>query len=1016
MFTLKTRCFYEQSGTQSPDLGLADADYSAAEREFEQYGVPGLAATDDLTESDNRELFGTVSVNAALYLTMKARLRFGTERGRRQMEYDAFISYAQGDDTRIATALQDGLHRLAKRWESLSSLRVFRDATNLQLAGLQPSIQEALADSRFLILLASPKSAKRGWVKEEVTTFHTRRSSDNILIVMTGGELVWDDSAGDFQHNDLSAFPNLGRRIFSEQPLFLDLCWATSDQDLSLSNPRFLDAVATLAATLKNVPKEALVGSLVEEQARLRRNQRLNLGFRGTIGFGVVPFLMIVLVKSFESASEAFSPASYLFFLSGFLATGAVGALCCGVRWRGVIGFALGFVGLLPCYLLGSLCPFSGSVPDSIVFFCLSVVGFWSAGAVGALFARETGWRAGGIAFAFGGLVVALLWLCFPGWHPDVLRHEIVSGPWLITRIWIAIRKTVNLSAGLFHDGSSIALLPFVIGAPVGGLCFGLRLADCRVALPLQPGSFLSRQFAVMARSRWLRYGLGAIVALLVAVWFITLTTTYQVRRAAKAFDQFTVVPSRNLDGFEYDKLAQGFVLLFRARRAFEAYGDRKRVEKSSALIRQWIDAVRSETLSYDDPGGHPVVQNGWHRVDDFTEALTKYGTKEELDQAIHIEEGAADDSKISAARVLNALGKTKEAQEALQRAHSQFDKGNSRGNLEYLSLLAEGFYEVGQTETARALLRQIRDKIVADVADHIKSYDRFDKEIGIDPSESADLPPVAPSSGHALWGTGVWDELAPAWRGQLGVPPLSPVSDAVVEDMLRGGKLEVALKTFRENGGSTLRLARTAARAGKYDAAFAILDTLGIPGKPGWTGFDKEASGLYEIVSASAEAGNKEALTEAVARLKILENWARRNGKLNYYFTGVELCAAYAVAGAYAEAIAVARDLTEDKEAAYRSIGASLAKHGMRREARAMLAKAWEELQLNGVPGGEEREVPLSDIGSSLAMSGDLRAARFVAEEIGPASLSQLSVYCAILEADAPMHLYPRRHSVTSR
>jgi len=47
------------------------------------------------------------------------------------MAYDAFISYSQQADRRIAEALQNALHRIAKPWYRLRALRVFRDASSL---------------------------------------------------------------------------------------------------------------------------------------------------------------------------------------------------------------------------------------------------------------------------------------------------------------------------------------------------------------------------------------------------------------------------------------------------------------------------------------------------------------------------------------------------------------------------------------------------------------------------------------------------------------------------------------------------------------------------------------------------------------------------------------------------------------------------------------------------------------------------------------------------------------------
>ena len=52
-------------------------------------------------------------------------------RSRLTMAYDAFISYSQQADRRIAEALQNALHRIAKPWNRMRTLRVFRDASSL---------------------------------------------------------------------------------------------------------------------------------------------------------------------------------------------------------------------------------------------------------------------------------------------------------------------------------------------------------------------------------------------------------------------------------------------------------------------------------------------------------------------------------------------------------------------------------------------------------------------------------------------------------------------------------------------------------------------------------------------------------------------------------------------------------------------------------------------------------------------------------------------------------------------
>ena len=84
------------------------------------------------------------------------------------MIYKAFISYSHAADGRLAPALQTALHRFAKPWYRLRAVRVFRDKTPLAATpALWPSIEKALAQSDYVILLASPEAAASEWVQRE---------------------------------------------------------------------------------------------------------------------------------------------------------------------------------------------------------------------------------------------------------------------------------------------------------------------------------------------------------------------------------------------------------------------------------------------------------------------------------------------------------------------------------------------------------------------------------------------------------------------------------------------------------------------------------------------------------------------------------------------------------------------------------------------------------------------------------------------------------------------------------
>ena len=69
------------------------------------------------------------------------------------MSFAAFISYSHAADNNLAPAVQKGLHRIAKPWYRLRTMRVFRDQTNLGTnPGVWNSIESALRDSDFFYL------------------------------------------------------------------------------------------------------------------------------------------------------------------------------------------------------------------------------------------------------------------------------------------------------------------------------------------------------------------------------------------------------------------------------------------------------------------------------------------------------------------------------------------------------------------------------------------------------------------------------------------------------------------------------------------------------------------------------------------------------------------------------------------------------------------------------------------------------------------------------------------------
>lgn len=195
------------------------------------------------------------------------------------MGYDAFISYSHGADGRLAPALQTALHRFAKPWWKLRAANVFRDGTSLAAAhDLSGAIKTALADSRFFIFLASPHAAQSKWCQREVEYWVAERPLENFLIVLTEGSIAWADDARDFDWQVTDALPRSLSAVFKAEPLWLDLSWARTGEQVSANDPRFRQGVAMLAARLHNKSLDEIAGEDVRQHRRTRRIARAAVG------------------------------------------------------------------------------------------------------------------------------------------------------------------------------------------------------------------------------------------------------------------------------------------------------------------------------------------------------------------------------------------------------------------------------------------------------------------------------------------------------------------------------------------------------------------------------------------------------------------------------------------------------------------------------------------------------------------------------------------------------------------
>jgi len=181
--------------------------------------------------------------------------------------YDGFISYSHAADDLLAPRLQVGLQRFAKPWWKRRALRIFRDESSLSAnPHLWSSITDALDKSGWFVLLLSPEAAQSEWVNQEIDYWLQTKDLDRIIPVLTDGDFAWTSAgvAGD------AVPPSLGS-AFSDEPRWVDLRFARSDEQLDLKNPQFSAAVADVASAIRGVPKDELESEEVRQHRRTLR-------------------------------------------------------------------------------------------------------------------------------------------------------------------------------------------------------------------------------------------------------------------------------------------------------------------------------------------------------------------------------------------------------------------------------------------------------------------------------------------------------------------------------------------------------------------------------------------------------------------------------------------------------------------------------------------------------------------------------------------------------------------------
>lgn len=173
--------------------------------------------------------------------------------------YRAFISYSRHDG-RIAAAFAARLARVGSPWYRVRAMRVFLDKNSLSTApNLEKKLDDSLADSEWLVLLASPHSAASPWVGEELEWWLEHRDTAKLIIACVGGRIAWQGVAGeDFDWRVTTALSQRLSGRFAAQPIWADLTAAAKNKWWPSWNKAFRDGVLDVAAPIYGVPKDVL--------------------------------------------------------------------------------------------------------------------------------------------------------------------------------------------------------------------------------------------------------------------------------------------------------------------------------------------------------------------------------------------------------------------------------------------------------------------------------------------------------------------------------------------------------------------------------------------------------------------------------------------------------------------------------------------------------------------------------------------------------------------------------------
>lgn len=190
--------------------------------------------------------------------------------------YDAFLSYSRDSDGEFAPAFHAQLLDFDRR-EGVPDLNIFLDRTGLaNNPSLWDSIVRKLERSRYLILFASEGAASSRYVAKEVAWWLDHREPETLLVALTSGRIVWDQTANEIDAISTTALPAPLVERIDHEPKWTDLT-RLRQRRFWRHHPDRATALAELVAPLRgqDVGTEEILSAHIARQSTASLRNRL---------------------------------------------------------------------------------------------------------------------------------------------------------------------------------------------------------------------------------------------------------------------------------------------------------------------------------------------------------------------------------------------------------------------------------------------------------------------------------------------------------------------------------------------------------------------------------------------------------------------------------------------------------------------------------------------------------------------------------------------------------------------